>query len=62
MQYIYIMSPLPIIQAFQVNTSTQTDPTTAMTDFDRILAEATKKGEATVHGVIIKCVDKNGES
>lgn len=31
------------------------------TEFDSLLAERTKKGEATVHGVLIKCVDKNGQ-
>lgn len=32
-----------------------------MTDtFDDLLAQSTKKGEATVHGVLTKCVDNNG--
>lgn len=29
-------------------------------DFDRLLAESTKKGKATVHGVLMQCVDKHG--
>lgn len=31
-------------------------------DFDRLLAELTKKGDPKVHGVLMKCVDKNGAS
>lgn len=30
------------------------------TDFDSLLAERTKKGDPTVQGVLVKCVDKNG--
>lgn len=33
----------------------------AMTlDFDQLLGERTKEGEAAVHGVLMKCVDKDG--
>jgi hypothetical protein len=31
-----------------------------MSDFDALLADYTTKGNAKVHGVIIKCVDRNG--
>ncbi|KAF2794584.1 beta-lactamase class C and other penicillin binding protein [Melanomma pulvis-pyrius CBS 109.77] len=31
-----------------------------MSDFDALLAEYTEKGNAKVHGVICKCVDRNG--
>ncbi|KAF2703141.1 beta-lactamase class C and other penicillin binding protein [Pleomassaria siparia CBS 279.74] len=31
-----------------------------MSEFDALLAEYTEKGNAKVHGVICKCVDKNG--
>jgi hypothetical protein len=31
-----------------------------MSDFDALLAEYTEKGNAKVHGVICKCVDKYG--
>lgn len=30
------------------------------TDFDSLLAERTKNGAASVHGVMIKCIDKQG--
>ncbi|KAF3766259.1 beta-lactamase/transpeptidase-like protein [Cryphonectria parasitica EP155] len=30
-------------------------------EFDQLLAECTKKGSATVHGALMKCVDKNGK-
>ncbi|KAF7192217.1 Acyltransferase calJ [Pseudocercospora fuligena] len=33
-----------------------------MASFDEQLGTATKKGEATIHGVLIKCVDKNGKT
>lgn len=29
-------------------------------DFDSFLAEVTKKEDAIVHGLLIKCIDKNG--
>lgn len=33
-----------------------------MSEFDRLVEEYTKKGGASVHGVMAKCVDKNGGS
>ena len=31
------------------------------TDFDQQLQDVTKKGEASLHGVVIKCIDKAGK-
>lgn len=33
-----------------------------MAEFDRLAEEYTKKGEASVHGLMAKCVDKHGQS
>lgn len=33
-----------------------------MSTFDQLVKEYTKKGEASVHGLMAKCVDKNGQS
>lgn len=30
-------------------------------EFDDLLAEVTKKDDLKIHGVLIKCIDKNGE-
>lgn len=30
------------------------------TDFDTLLASRTKKGAATIHGAMMKCIDKHG--
>lgn len=31
-----------------------------MSNFDRLLHDYTTKGKAKVHGVLVKCVDKEG--
>lgn len=49
------------LQIFLVNKLKQKSATMCrMSDFDVLLAEYTEKGNAKVHGVICKCVDRNG--